>query len=47
MGFSALAVIKSRYRAKLNTEKEMRIAVSKFTPRFDDIMQQKQVQPSH
>ncbi|KAL4085309.1 hypothetical protein QTP88_027168 [Uroleucon formosanum] len=46
-GFSALAVIKSKYRGKLNTEKEMRIALSKFTPRFDDIMQQKQAQPSH
>jgi len=34
-GFSALAVIKSKYRGKLNTEKEMRIALSKFTPRFD------------
>jgi len=46
-GFSALAVIKSKYRGKLNTEKEMRIALSKFTPRFDDLMQQKQAQPSH
>ncbi|XP_060855465.1 zinc finger BED domain-containing protein 5-like [Metopolophium dirhodum] len=46
-GFSALAAIKSKYRGKLNTEKEMRIALSKFTPRFDDLMQQKQAQPSH
>lgn len=46
-GFSALAVIKSKYRGKLNTEKEIRITLSKFTPRFDDIMLQKQAQTSH
>jgi len=46
-GFSALAVIKTKYRGRLNTEKEMRIALLKFTPRFDNIMQKKQAQPSH
>jgi len=39
-GFSALADIKTKYRGRLNTEKEMRIALSKFTPRFDNIMQE-------
>ncbi|KAL4122723.1 hypothetical protein QTP88_015005 [Uroleucon formosanum] len=47
MGFSALAVIKTKYRGRLNTEKEMRIVFSKFTPLFDNIMRQKQAQPSH
>ncbi|VVC33940.1 Hypothetical protein CINCED_3A007429 [Cinara cedri] len=39
-GFSALAVIRGRLR-------EMRIALSKFTPRFDNIIQKKQAQTFH
>jgi hypothetical protein len=40
-GFSALSVIKTKYRLRLNTEKEMRVGLSKFTVKFDNIMQQK------
>jgi hypothetical protein len=34
-GFSAVAVIKSKYRSKINVEKEMCVAVSKMLPRFE------------
>ncbi|XP_066473215.1 uncharacterized protein [Tiliqua scincoides] len=46
-GFSAIAVIKSKYRAKINIEKEMRVAISKITPRFYELCKEKQAQPSH
>jgi hypothetical protein len=34
-GFSAVVVIKSKYRGKINGEKEMRVAVSGLIPRFE------------
>nr|CAH7768867.1 unnamed protein product [Callosobruchus chinensis] len=34
-GFSAVAVIKSKYRSKINVEQEMRVAVSSLIPRFE------------
>jgi hypothetical protein len=34
-GFSAVAVIKSKYRAKISAEKEMRVAVSSLIPGFE------------
>jgi len=46
IGFSALAVIKTKYRSKVNVEKEMRIAISKLEPRFEHIMKHKQAHPS-
>lgn len=46
-GFSALAVIKSRYRSKVNVEKEIRVAVSNIVPRFDILCDEKQAHPSH
>jgi hypothetical protein len=46
-GFSALAVIKTKYRSKVNVEKEMRIAISKLEPRFEHIIKHKQAHPSH
>jgi hypothetical protein len=36
-GFSAVAVIKSKYRAKINVEKEMRVAMSNLIPQFHDL----------
>ena len=39
-GFSAVAVIKSKYRNKIDIEREMRVAISNITPRFDKIEQQ-------
>ncbi|XP_066482086.1 SCAN domain-containing protein 3-like [Tiliqua scincoides] len=41
-GFSAVAVIKSKYRTNINIENEMRVAISKITPRFDELSKQKQ-----
>lgn len=46
-GFSAVAVIKTKYRSKVNVEKEMRIAISKLVPRFEYLMNSKQAHPSH
>lgn len=46
-GFSAVAVIKNKYRSKLNLEKEMRVAISKLEPRFEKLCSEKQAHPSH
>ncbi len=46
-GFSAVAVIKSKYRSKINVEKEMRVAVSSFIPRFEQLCSEQQAHPSH
>lgn len=47
VGFSALAVIKTKYRSRLNVEKEMRVAVSNLVPRFEELVMKKQAHPSH
>lgn len=46
-GFSAVAVIKSKYRTKINVEKEMRVAVSCLIPRFEKMCSDMQAHPSH
>jgi hypothetical protein len=46
-GFSAVVVIKSKYRSKINIEKEMRVTVSKMLPRFELLCHGKQAHPSH
>ncbi|CAK1599788.1 unnamed protein product [Parnassius mnemosyne] len=46
-GFSAIAVIKNKYRSKINVEKEMRVAISKLEPRFEKLCSEKQAHPSH
>ncbi|XP_025407116.1 zinc finger BED domain-containing protein 5-like [Sipha flava] len=46
-GFSAVAVIKSKYRSKINVEKEMRVAVSSLIPRFEKICSDVQAHSSH
>jgi hypothetical protein len=46
-GFSAVAVIRSKYRAKINLEKEMRVAVSYLIPRFEKMCSDLQAHPSH
>jgi hypothetical protein len=33
-GFSAVAVIKNKYRSKINVEQEMRVAVSSLIPQL-------------
>ena len=37
VGFSAVAVIKSKYRNKTDIEREMRGAISNIAPRFDEM----------
>ena len=34
-GFSAVAVIKLKYRNKIDIEREMRVAISNIAPHFD------------
>ncbi|XP_067120061.1 zinc finger BED domain-containing protein 5-like [Centruroides vittatus] len=46
-GFSAVAVIKSKYRSKINVEQEMRVAISNFIPRFEKLCSEHQAHPSH
>lgn len=46
-GFSAVAVIKNKYRSKIDIEKEMRVAISKLEPRFQKLCSEKQAHPSH
>ncbi|CAK1586376.1 unnamed protein product [Parnassius mnemosyne] len=46
-GFSAVAVIKNKYRSKINAEKEMGVAISKLEPRFEKLCSEKQAHPFH
>lgn len=46
-GFSAVAVLKTKYRSRLIIEKELRTAISSITPRFEKICSKKQPQISH
>ena len=46
-GFSAMAVIKTKYRSRIDVEREMRVAVSKILPRFHDLCKNKQAHTSH
>uniref|UniRef100_K7FSU2 HAT C-terminal dimerisation domain-containing protein n=1 Tax=Pelodiscus sinensis TaxID=13735 RepID=K7FSU2_PELSI len=41
-GFSAVAAIKSKYRSKVNVEREMRVAISTMKPRFQKLCNNKQ-----
>jgi hypothetical protein len=45
--FSALAVIKSKYRSKINVEKAIHVAVSKMLPRFELLCHGKQAHLPH
>ena len=42
-GFSTLALLKSKYRSKLNVEKE----ISSLIARFEEMSSDQQVHPSH
>jgi len=46
-GFSAAAVIKSNYRSKIDTECDMRVAMSNIAPRFDEMCTEQQAHCSH
>ena len=41
-GFSAVTVIKSKYRNKIDIKCEMRVAISKTAPRFDEMCVEQQ-----
>jgi len=46
-GFSAVAVIKSKYRSKIDIERGMRVAISIIAPRFDKMCIEQQAHCSH
>ena len=46
-GLSAMAIIKSKYRSRINVEREMRGAVSKIFPRFEERCKNKQAHTSY
>ena len=46
-GFSAMTVIKTKYRTRINVERDIRVAVSKILPRFDKLCKNKQAHTSH
>lgn len=46
-GFSAVAVIKNKYRSKINVETEIRVAISNLMPRFEELCNNVQAHPSH
>ena len=46
-GFSAVAVIKSKYRSKIDIERDMRVAISSIAPRFNKMCEEQQAHCSH
>ena len=46
-GFFAVAVIKSKYRNKIDIELETRVAISNIVPRFDKMCVEQQAHCSH
>ena len=47
VGFSAVASIKNKYRSRLDIESELRVAISKLSPRFQKLCADRQAHPSH
>ena len=45
-GFSALVVLKTKQRNRLNVENDLRCALSSFKPRISDLVKKEQ-HPSH
>ena len=45
--FFAVAVIKTKYRSKLDVERETRVMVSNIAPRFEALCQTKRINASH
>lgn len=46
-GFSALAALKTKYRSRLNIEKELRVSISNIKPSFEKLCCARQAQGSH
>ena len=47
VGFSVVAVIKSKYHNKIVIEREMRVAISHIAPRFDEMSIKQPARCSH
>ncbi|MBN3284925.1 SCND3 protein, partial [Polyodon spathula] len=47
IGFSALMVIKTKYRQRLNVENDLRLKLSPIFPAISDLCSNKQGDPSH
>ena len=47
VGFSAVTVLETKYRSKLNVEREMRFAVSNIAPPFEALCRNKRANMSH
>jgi hypothetical protein len=46
-GFSALTAIKTKHRARLSVEDDLRLCISRLSPRFDELCSEVQAQGSH
>ncbi|KAK1904161.1 Zinc finger BED domain containing protein 5 [Dissostichus eleginoides] len=46
-GFSSLAVIKTKYRSRLNAEPDLRLKLTSIAPDIKGLCSQRQAQPSH
>ena len=46
-GFSALTTIKTKYRARLSVEDDLRLCLSRLLPRYDKLCDETQAQGSH
>lgn len=46
-GFSALTAVKTKYRQRMDAEKDLRIKLSSIDPNFDDLCAEMQAHPSH
>ena len=46
-GFYAVAVLKTKYRSKVDVEREMHVAVSNIAPRFEALCRNKRAKVSH
>lgn len=46
-GFSHLVMIKTKYRNRLDAESELRLKLTKITPKIESLCNKKQAHPSH
>lgn len=46
-GFSALTLLKTKSRQRLDAENDLRVKLSSITPNFDDLCANMQAHPSH
>uniref|UniRef100_A0A9J8C488 Uncharacterized protein n=1 Tax=Cyprinus carpio carpio TaxID=630221 RepID=A0A9J8C488_CYPCA len=46
-GFSALTLLKTKHRQRLDAENDLRVKLSSITPNFDDLCANMQAHPSH